>query len=141
VPEILALQKVASQSEAEMYGDESLPALHQSLEEMEADFERMVFLKAVVNGKTIGAVRGYALEETAYISRLIVHPYFRGRGLGIRLVTEIEQVFPGVQRFEAFTGHRSQRNLHVYDKLGYRTFRTEPFTPAIQWVHVRKERA
>ena len=32
-PEILALQKTAYQSEAEIYGDDSLPALQQTLEE------------------------------------------------------------------------------------------------------------
>ncbi len=40
-PEILALQKIAYQSEAELYGDDSLPALQQTLEDLEDDFERM----------------------------------------------------------------------------------------------------
>jgi Ni,Fe-hydrogenase III small subunit/N-acetylglutamate synthase-like GNAT family acetyltransferase len=140
VPEIMALQKVSYQSEAELYGDESLPALHQTLEEMEEEFQRAVFLKAVVNGKIIGSVRGYAQDDTAYITRLIVHPYFRGRGLGVRLVAQLEETFPKARQFEVFTGHKSQRNLHVYEMLGYRTFKTEPFTPAIQWVYLRKER-
>ena len=47
-PEILALQKIAYQSEAEMYGDESLPALQQTLEELENDFERMPQREATV---------------------------------------------------------------------------------------------
>src|SRR5690348_6562545 len=34
-PEILALQKIAYQSEAELYGDDSLPALQQTLPELE----------------------------------------------------------------------------------------------------------
>ena len=60
-PEILALQKIAYQSEAEIYGDDSLPALQQTLDELQNDFERAwCFIKAVVNGKIIGSVRGYA---------------------------------------------------------------------------------
>ena len=39
-PEILALQKIAYQSEAEIYGDDSLPAMQQTLEDLENDFER-----------------------------------------------------------------------------------------------------
>ena len=39
-PEILALQKTAYQSEAEVYGDDSLPALQQTLEELQNDFDR-----------------------------------------------------------------------------------------------------
>ena len=100
-PEILALQKIAYQSEAELYGDDSLPALQQSLEELLRDFEsnqfnqasasergdvslngqnrETVFLKAVVNAKIIGSVRGYAADGTAFLSRMIVHPYFQGQ--------------------------------------------------------------
>jgi ech hydrogenase subunit C len=163
-PEILALQKIAYQSEAELYGDDSLPALQQTLEDLEEDFERMpqreasllgargaqdsaatstdriIFLKAVVNGKIIGSVRGYAVDNTAYLSRLIVHPYFRKRGIGRRLLDEIEQAFPDADRFETKTGHHSKRNLYQLSQRGYQTFKTEPFTPAITWVYLQKDR-
>lgn len=163
-PEILALQKIAYQSEAELYGDDSLPPLQQTLADLEADFERtpdrvavlahapeaaesgrpeadrIVFIKAVVNGKIIGSVRGFAVGDTAYLRRMIVHPYFRGRGIGRRLLKEIENAFPDVKRFEAKTGHQSKRNLFQLSKSGYQVFRTEPFTPNISWVFLQKER-
>jgi ech hydrogenase subunit C len=141
VAEILALQKVAYQSEAEIYGDESVPALQQSLAELREDFQRMVFLKAVVNGKIIGAVRGYSEGDTAHILRLIVHPYFQGRGIGRRLVKEIEAVWPpAIRRFEAFTGHKSKRNLALYGLLGYRPFKEVPHDKAVTWVYMEKMR-
>jgi ech hydrogenase subunit C len=164
-PEILALQKIAYQSEAELYGDDSLPVMHQTLQELENDFERafdrvaaladsqgtaadhrqeadrIVFLKAVVNGKIIGSVRGFALGETAYLRRLIVHPYFRRRGIGRRLLKEIENAFPDARRFEAKTGHQSKRNLYQLAKGGYQVCRTEPATPHITWVYLQKERS
>jgi ech hydrogenase subunit C len=164
-PEILALQKIAYQSEAELYGDQSLPAMVQTLQDMEADFERVpdrvaaladshpaaggnghgeariLFLKAVVNGKIIGSVRGYALGNTAYIRRMIVHPYFRRRGIGRHLLKEIENAFPEVSRFEAKTGHQSKRNLFQLSRSGYQVFRTEAFTPQINWVYLQKDRA
>ena len=49
-PEILALQKIAYQSEAEIYGDDSLPALQQTLEDLENDFERMPQREGTVLG-------------------------------------------------------------------------------------------
>jgi GNAT superfamily N-acetyltransferase len=164
-PEILALQKIAYQSEAELYGDDSLPAMHQTLQELGDDFERVpdriaaladthgttgnghheaariVFLKAVVNGKIIGSARGFALGQTAYLRRMIVHPYFRRRGIGRRLLKEIENAFPDVKRFEAKTGHQSKRNLYQLAKGGYQVFRTEPFTPNINWVYLQKDRS
>jgi ribosomal protein S18 acetylase RimI-like enzyme len=100
----------------------------------------MVFLKALVNGKVIGCIRGYQTNETAHILRLIVHPFFQGRGLGSRLVLAMEQRFPEARRFEAFTGHRSRRNLHLYNKLGYRAFDTRSASETLQWVYLQKAR-
>jgi ech hydrogenase subunit C len=163
-PEILALQKIAYQSEAEIYGDDSLPALQQTLDDLVADFDRVpdrvaalaeahpanghtnheqariVFLKAVVNGKIVGSVRGYAVGGTAYLRRVIVHPYFYRRGIGRRLLTEMEKMFPDIERFETKTGHRSKRNLFRFAHCGYQVFRQEPFTPNITWVYLQKQR-
>ena len=94
----------------------------------------------MVNGKIIGSARGYALGDTAYVRRMIVHPYFRGRGIGRRLLKEIENAFPDVKRFEAKTGHQSKRNLFQLTQSGYKAFRTEPFTPHVNWVYLQKER-
>jgi hypothetical protein len=52
----------------------------------------------------------------------------------------MEGTFPEVARFEAKTGHRSKRNLYQLSRSGYEVFRTEPFTPKIHWVYLRKER-
>ncbi len=142
-PEILGLQKTTYQSEAEIYGEESLPALKQTLAELETEFDRpeQVFLKAVVNGKIIGSVRGYSVDGTTHLSRLIVHPYFQGRGIGRRLLEEIEKRFPNVKRFEVFTGQKSERNLKQLHKLGFQEYKTEPGPAAsITWVYLQKER-
>src|SRR5208337_4524963 len=98
------------------------------------------FLKAVVNGKIIGSIRGYAVDDTAYLNRMMVHPYFRRRGIGRRLLDEIEGIFPQVTRFEAKTGHQSKRNLFQLAQRGYKVFKQEAFTPAITWVCLEKQR-
>ena len=142
IPEILALQKVAYRSEAEVYGDLSVPAMRQSLTELTADFERMIFLKGIVNGKIVASVRGYDDGQgTAHILRLIVHPYFQGRGYAQQLVTTLEKAFPQCRRFEVFTGHRSERNLYLYGKLGYKRFKSEPFNANVEWVYMEKQRS
>jgi ech hydrogenase subunit C len=140
IPEILALQKIAYRSEAELYGDNSVPAMGQTMDQITADFDKMIFLKAVVNGKIIGSIRGRREGDTAHISRVIIHPYFQGRGIATRLIRQLEQEVGDVRIYEAFTGHQSMRNLHLYGKLGYRQVRTEPFTPTVQWVYLQKER-
>jgi Ni,Fe-hydrogenase III small subunit/N-acetylglutamate synthase-like GNAT family acetyltransferase len=140
-PEILALQKIAYQSEAEIYGDDSLPALRQTLEELQGDFVQKLIIKAMVNGKIIGSIRGQAREDgSVFISRVIVHPYFQGRGIGRRLVEEMEKSFPRANSFEVFTGFKSRANLERFRRLGYRRYKTEPLTPTITWICLKKER-
>ena len=78
-------------------------------------------------------------QGTAHLLRLSVLPYFRGRRLGRRLIAAIEQEFPGVSRYEIFTGHRSAVNIHIYTKLGYKRFKTEPFSAAVEWVYMEKK--
>jgi ech hydrogenase subunit C len=139
-PEILGLQKTAGQCEAEIYNDENLPVLLQTLAELQDDFDKAIYIKAVVNGKIIGSVRGQARDGTGLVSGISVHPYFQRRDIGHRLVQEIEKALPEAKRFETFTGRPNERGLQLLGKLGYTEFKTEPFTPAITWVHLQKER-
>jgi ech hydrogenase subunit C len=125
-PEILALQKIVYQNEAEMYDDWTLTPLKQTLEEMRKDFETKVFIKAVAGGKVVGSIRGYMVEgATAHVTRLIVHPYFWKRGIGTRLVREIESSFPQARRYETFMGDRSRHTMEPYQRLGYAPVRQE----------------
>jgi GNAT superfamily N-acetyltransferase len=136
--EILALQKLAYLSEAAIYGEYGIPPLAQSLEELRTDFERQVYLKAVVDSRIIGSVRAYERDGTCFVGRLIVHPDSQNQGTGSRLMGEIEAVFAQARRFELFTGQRSERNLYLYQKLGYRPFRREQVTAALTLVYLEK---
>jgi ribosomal protein S18 acetylase RimI-like enzyme len=122
--EILSLQELAYRSEAELYNDFSIPPLLQTLEEVRKDFENQVFLKTVLDRKIVGSVRAFMKEGTCYIGRLIVHPDFQNQGIGKELMNGIEETFKEARRFELFTGHKSEKNLHLYEKLGYRVFKT-----------------
>jgi ech hydrogenase subunit C len=136
--EILALQKIVFQNEAEMYGDYSLTPLQQTLDDLHADFRRRVFLKAVVGGKIVGSIRGRLEGEVADIGWLIVHPYFWGRGIGSRLVGEIEAHFPTARRFETFMGERSRYTMVPFTTHGYVPLRQEKVTEHRDRVYFEK---
>lgn len=136
--EILSLQKLAYKSEAEIYNDFNIPPLVQTLREITADFERQIFLKATINGKIIGSVRAFAEEETCYVGRLIVHPDFQNQGIGTKLMNEIESLFKTCRRFELFTGNKSERNIYLYQKIGYKIFKTEKISDNITFVYLEK---
>lgn len=138
--EILDLQKLAYQSEGALYHDYTIPPLTQSLEQMEEDLQKQVVFKVTLDGRIIGSVRGHVRDGTCYIGRLIVHPEFQNRGIGTSLMKTIEQHFAQAQRYELFTGDRSERNLHLYHKLGYRVFRREKLTDQTTIVFLEKRR-
>jgi len=136
---ILAIQKLAYESEARIYEDFSIPPLRQTLEELRGEFAEKAVLKATVGERLVGSVRGNLLGETCRVERLSVHPDFQGRGIGAVLMLRLEQVFPEARRMELFTGHKSERNLKLYRKLGYRAFRQERATAGLTYVFMEKE--
>ena len=71
---ILALQKLAYQSEARLYDDWSIPPLTQDIASLREEFRASLVLKATVADQLVGSVRAKIDEGTAAIGRLIVHP-------------------------------------------------------------------
>ena len=136
--EILDLQKLAYVSEAEIYNDYSIPPLTQTLDRIQADFESRLFLKASIDESIVGSVRGFMKQETCHIGRLIVHPDFQNRGIGARLMKEIERCFHEAERYKLFTGHLSERNLRLYHRLGYIPFAFEATTDSLRLVFMEK---
>lgn len=138
--EIVELQKLAYQTEAILYNDRSIPPLTQTLEEIKKEFENQLFLKACDDDRIIGSVRAYAHDSTCYIGRLFVHPEYRRKGLGTRLMNAIEAEFPSAKRCELFTGSKSESNIHLYEALGYKQFRKQALSKRVELVFLEKYR-
>jgi len=120
--EILTIQKKAYRTEADIYG-ESIAPMVQTIEMMESSFYDYLFLKAVLGNRIIGSIRLRTAEGTCYIGRLIVEPEFQHQGIGRHLLHTAEALYKGM-RFELFTGHLSKRNIELYEKEGYKPFKT-----------------
>jgi ribosomal protein S18 acetylase RimI-like enzyme len=137
---ILGLQKLAFQSEAALYGDWTIPPLVQTLDEITAEFGEKTFLKACMDGRLVGSVRAGQRGEICHIGRLIVHPEFQRRGVGSRLMAAVEAEFPTAARFELGTGSRSEGNIRLYERLGYRVVRTDRLSERVPLVCMEKLR-
>lgn len=136
--EILALQKLAYLSEAQIIDDYTIPPLHQDLEEILSEFESQIFLTATDENTVIGSVRCRLEEGTCFIGKLIVHPDHQNGGLGKRLLKAAEERFPEAQRYELFTGQRSEKNLHIYASSGYQPFKTQVVSDKLTLVYLEK---
>lgn len=135
---ILALQKLAYQSEARLYQDWSIPPLTQTLDDIRSDFAGKTFLKALLTDTVVGSVRASLDGGTCAVGRLIVHPKHQQQGIGTQLMQAIEAFFPSAERFELFTGSQSESNIRLYTRLGYRAFRTERLSSKITLVFMEK---
>lgn len=136
--EILALQKLSYISEAEICNDFTIPPLLQSIDDIKNEYASKTFLKAVDSGKIIGSVRANVHDDTCYIGKLIVHPDHQNKGIGRALMNSIESHFQGCNRYELFTGQKSEKNLYFYQKLGYRIFKEEKVSENLTFVYLEK---
>jgi ribosomal protein S18 acetylase RimI-like enzyme len=138
---ILALQKLAYASEARRYDDWTIPPLVETLDSVREQIAQHIVLKATVDGRLAGSVRGVVTDGVCEVCRLSVDPELQRRGIGAALLTAIERRFPVVEAFELFTGHRSAGNLRLYDRHGYRVSRTKVLSPDVSLVFLRKANA
>ena len=65
-PKIMDIQKKAFRSEAEFYQNFKIQPLTQTLEEMEAECEEKLVLKAIIDGQIVGSIRANISEKCLY---------------------------------------------------------------------------
>lgn len=143
VEQILKLQYLCYQSEAQLYGDYTIQPLTQSLEELRTELGSGRVLVARLGPEVVGSVRGSVGEDgTARIDKLIVHPRLQRHGLGGRLLATLESELSkeqGARRFRLLTGHRSDGNIRLYRRCGYVQAATERVSPRLSLVTLEKE--
>ncbi|ARQ71692.1 GNAT family N-acetyltransferase [Streptomyces marincola] len=141
--QILKLQYLCYQSEAELYGDYSIEPLTETLAAARAEISETCVLVARLGPEVVGAVRGRVdADGTACIGRLIVHPRMQRHGLGGRLLVAIEDRLAAERaaaRYRLFTGHRSEGNLRLYRRLGYAPVSTEQVSRHLSLITMEKE--
>lgn len=135
---ILALQKLAYQSEAKLYKDWSLPPLTQTLDALREEFADSVVLKATCGENLVGSIRAKVSSDICAIARLIVDPKYQGQGLGSQLLQAIEAKFRHVTKFELFTGSKSEANIRLYQRQGYAITRTQPLSATVSITFLEK---
>lgn len=118
--EILRIQKLAFQSEAEIHSNFNIPPLVQTLESVYNDFSSFDFYKALLEGKIVGVIKVQLVNKhKLWIGRLVVDPEYQNRGIGKFIMLEIERKYKFVKIYELFTGEKSSRNIRFYKSLGY----------------------
>src|SRR5690606_25710220 len=85
-------------------------------------------------GRLVGAARARPVADAWDIGRIMVAPDLQGRGLGRLLLEHAEQQAPAAAtRMVLFTGARSERNMRMYRKSGYRPVDPGPTDDGGDW--------
>lgn len=129
--ELLTLQRACWVQEQLANPGVEVPALHESLADVQAWLKTWTTFVVRVDGRLVGAVRGRregGAEGDAWdIGRIMVAPDLQGHGLGRLLLEYVEQAAPpDVTSYVLFTGASSERNHRIYKKAGYRLRRDLP---------------
>lgn len=120
--ELLTLRRAAFVTEAQQYGDPSIPPLTQTLEELRADLvaDGVITLGAWQGHRLIGSIRILVEGSKATLGRFAVAPDLQGRGVGTELLTATLPYLPdGIEEVWVFTGRDSVQNIALYNKAGY----------------------
>jgi ribosomal protein S18 acetylase RimI-like enzyme len=135
---ILEIQKAAFLDQARIYNKYQLPPLTQSLESIEDEFNNKTFLKVMLNGQIVASVRFKLADGCVTIDRIVVKPEFQNQGIGTTLLKEIESKVPNAEAFQLFTGNKSDRNLHLYEKMGYKVIKRKKTDQGIELLYLEK---
>jgi len=139
LPEILDLQKLAYMSEAKLLNDYTIQPLTQTLDELEKEFGSHTILKLLdkKDNAIIGSVRACEKDGRVYIGKLFVHPDYQNKGLGANLLKTIETMYTS-KTFELFTSSKSEKNIKLYVKNGYKEYKRQKASEELEFVFMEK---
>lgn len=137
--QILDVQKAAYWKQGEIYQNFRIRPLIQTLDSLKDDLKSKHFLVAIIDGQLVGSVRFWEKDGIVEVERIAIQPEFQNQGIGSKLLEEVEKHCEDARSFQLFTGIKSIRNIHVYEKLGYRIIETKEDGQGILTHYMRKE--
>jgi NAD(P)H-dependent FMN reductase len=120
-PEVTVLQRCCWVDEAMGNDIASIPALGESVGQIERWLTSWQAWGLWRDGRLLGMVRARRVDDDWHVGRLGVVPDLRGLHLGswlLRLAEEARD--PGCRRIVLFTGAQSEVNIRRYQRAGYR---------------------
>ncbi|MFC8125672.1 GNAT family N-acetyltransferase [Streptomyces sp. NPDC057302] len=120
-PEVTVLQRCCWVDEALANNTLTVPALHESPDQVRAWLREWHTTGLWRNGRLLALVRARRVGTDWHIGRLGVAPDLRGHGLARRLLHIAERAAPPeCRRIVLSTGSHSHRNIAFYENAGYR---------------------
>ncbi|KYH43347.1 tRNA (guanosine(37)-N1)-methyltransferase TrmD [Branchiibius sp. NY16-3462-2] len=131
VGELLTLTHACWLSEGIANQTLDIPAQHETTQSLTQSLAQWsTYVARSTDGRLVGSVRGKQQGSEWHVGRLMVAPDLQGRGMGRALLDHIQAVVPsGCEAMVLFTGARSERNLRMYRRAGFRSTTAPAGTP------------
>ncbi|MFC5379305.1 GNAT family N-acetyltransferase [Aquipuribacter nitratireducens] len=113
---LLVLQREAYAVEAQLLGDDRIPALHECLDALRA--APLHWLGALGDDHLLGAVAWSATDALVDVDRLVVSPAAHRGGIGTRLVSHVIDL-AGSRDVSVSTGSGNAPARALYERLGF----------------------
>ncbi|MCT4563982.1 MAG: GNAT family N-acetyltransferase [Maledivibacter sp.] len=101
-----------------LYGE--CPSYNESKEAIIRQIENRIVYKIIIDREIVGDIIVRKRENNNYYLRVIsVIPKFQSLGIGSKAIEYIEKDNLDALEWELITPHKSYRNHHFYEKMGY----------------------
>lgn len=127
---LLLIQHAAYAVEAALIGDDRIPPLHESVQDLRQ--APLTWLGAFVDDRLVGAVAWATTADEVDIDRLMVAPSAHRRGVGAALVRQVLHLAGG-RRTVVSTGRDNLPARALYERLGFTPGRDEEVIAGL-WV-------
>ena len=127
---LLSVQREAYAVEASLIGDDRIPQLRETLDELRG--APLCWLGAFDNRQLVGAIARSEEREAVDIHRLVVSPAMHRRGVGTALVREV-LALAGRRRTTVSTGRANLPARALYEGLGFASVDDREVIPGL-WV-------
>jgi GNAT superfamily N-acetyltransferase len=139
--EALTVQRAAFVAEARVYGTVEIPPLVETLDQIRQEIATTVTAGAFAGSRLVGSARLTVDGTIGWISRVAVAPDQQGGGIGGALLEWLEAAAPPpVTVFQLCAGGKSDANVAMYERRGYREFERRRDSAGVELVCLRKPR-
>jgi len=135
---LIEIQKEAFAFQARKYDAWDIPPMVEKANDINLDDPGLTVLVAEADGVLLGSIRLLKDGTEAEIKRLSVSKGFQNNGIGSKLMKSIEENAEDIKRLWLFTGGQSYKNINLYRKMGYDSYKEEPFKDEFTLIYMEK---
>lgn len=134
---LITVQNAAFHDDFLAYGE--CPAYQEPLAEMERQIQTRIVYKILDDTTVIGDIIARKLEEGKYYLRVLcVAPAYQNQGIGQKALDFLFREYHDAVSWELITPHKSIRNHHLYEKMGFRKIDEHRQSPSLVLFAYRK---